>query len=56
VLDKNNYALYFSHEPTPLKIEKSIDMNRVLESGEKVRTVYCEQNTFAADIPSDIKK
>lgn len=90
VVDKNNYALYFSREPipsrkkwnggaismfkqvcvipftrdflmeynamtpTPLEEIESIDMNRVLENGRKVKMVYEEFETYCVDTPEDL--
>lgn len=92
VVDRNNFALYFSREPipsrkkwsggvypmfkqvcimpfardfllkfsemtpTPLEEIESIDMNRVLEYGYKVKMVYEEFETYSVDTPADLKK
>jgi len=92
VVDKNNFALYFSREPipsgkkwsggnypmfkqvcvipftrnyllkfnelTPTSLEEveSIDMNRVLEHGYKVKMVLEEFETQAVDTPQDLEK
>ena len=92
VVDKNNFALYFSREPipsrkkwkggdfamykqvciisftreylltfsrlepTPLEEVESIDMNRVLEYGHKVKMVYEEFVTYSVDTPEDLRK
>jgi len=92
VVDRNNFALYFSREPipsrkkwdggdipmfkqvcvipfsrdfllkfsemapTPLEEIESIDMNRVLEYGYKVKMVYEEVETYPVDTPEDLKK
>jgi 3-deoxy-manno-octulosonate cytidylyltransferase (CMP-KDO synthetase) len=92
VVDKNNFALYFSREPipsrkkwkgdsvpmykqvcvipfkrdfllqynswapTPLEEVESIDMNRVLEYGHKVKMVYEEYETYCVDTPQDLKR
>ncbi len=92
VVDKNNFALYFSREaipsrkkwkggdipmfkqvciipftrefllqfntwaPTPLERIESIDMNRVLENGKKIKMVYEEFETYSVDTPDDLKK
>lgn len=92
VVDRNNFALYFSREPipskkkwkggeyprykqvciipfrrdflvqfnewgiTPLEEIESIDMNRVLEYGRKVKMVYEEVETYAVDTPEDLKR
>jgi len=91
VVDRENYALYFSREPIPsnkkfdgritaykqvcvmpftryglltyikleptgLEIIESVDMNRFLEHGIKVKMVKTEFNTLAVDNPEDLKK
>lgn len=89
VVDKNNFALYFSREPIPsrkkvkqdvplykqvcvipferefllqynsmpsttLEIIESIDMNRILENGMKVKMVYVDQLTYSVDTKEDL--
>ncbi len=49
-------AEYTELEPTPLEIIESIDMNRVLEHGKKVKMVYEEFETYCVDTPEDLKK
>lgn len=92
VVDKNNFALYFSREPipsrkkwkggdfsmykqvciipftrdflleynllapSPLERIESIDMNRVLEYGHKIKMVYEEFQTYSVDTPADLVK
>jgi len=92
VVDKNNFALYFSREPIPsrkkwsggdypmfkqvcvipftrdflleyselepthLEEVESIDMNRILENGGKVKMVYEEFETKCVDTPEDLEK
>jgi len=88
VVDKNNFALYFSREPIPswkkgakevkmlkqvciipftrdfllkfeelepshLEIVESIDMNRILEHGYKVKMVWEDFATYCVDTPQD---
>lgn len=43
-------------EPTPLEIIESIDMNRILEHGYRVKMVPEFFETQAVDTPSDLKK
>lgn len=90
VVDKNNFALYFSREPIPsvkkwteelplafkqvcvipftrdfllefnnleptmLEKIESIDMNRVLEHGHKVKMVLVDFDTHSVDTPADL--
>lgn len=91
VVDKNNFALYFSREPIPswkkgakevkmlkqvciipftrdfllkfeelepshLEIVESIDMNRILEHGYKVKMVWEDFTTYCVDTPQDREK
>ena len=91
VVDKQNFALYFSREPipsrkkwkgdipmlkqvcimpfiregllkfnklepTPLEKIESIDMNRFLEYGYKVKMVLEDFETYSVDTPEDLKK
>lgn len=90
VVDKNNFALYFSREPipsrkkggtnipmlkqvciipfrrdfllqyneieqTPLEIIESVDMNRLLENGIKIKMVMREEKTYSVDTDADLK-
>jgi 3-deoxy-manno-octulosonate cytidylyltransferase (CMP-KDO synthetase) len=89
IVDKNNYAMYFSREPipsrkkgatkipmlkqvciipfrrdflleynampqTPLEIIESVDMNRLLENGIKIKMVLREEETYSVDTPADL--
>ena len=90
VVDKNNFAIYFSREPipsrkkgvdnvpmlkqvciipfnrdflleynemeqTPLEIIESVDMNRLLENGIKIKMVFTETETYSVDTPLDLE-
>jgi 3-deoxy-manno-octulosonate cytidylyltransferase (CMP-KDO synthetase) len=90
VVDKNNFALYFSREPipsrkkgvndvpmlkqvciipflrdflleynemeqSPLEIIESVDMNRLLENGIKIKMVLSETETYSVDTTSDLE-
>lgn len=57
--------IMFSHEallayaalpPTPLEIIESVDMNRVLEHGRRIRLVDTADVTQAVDRPTDLEK
>lgn len=43
-------------EPTPLEIIESVDMNRVLEHGYKIKMAVTEFETDPVDIPSDLSR
>ena len=47
---------YTKLSPTPLEIAESIDMNRVLEYGMKVKMVPTKYKTFAVDTKEDLEK
>lgn len=49
-------AMYTAWAPTPLEEVESIDMNRVLEYGHKVKMVYEEYETYPVDTPADRDK
>jgi 3-deoxy-manno-octulosonate cytidylyltransferase (CMP-KDO synthetase) len=90
VVDKNNFALYFSREPipsrkkgvenvpmlkqvciipfrrdflleynsmeqTPLEIIESVDMNRLLENGIKIKMVLSSEDTYSVDTIADLE-
>ncbi len=90
VVDKRNYALYFSREAipsrkkgvdkvpmlkqvcvipfrrdflleynnmeqTPLEIIESVDMNRLLENGIKIKMVMRSEETYSVDTPADLE-
>ncbi len=46
---------YTELEPTPLEIIESVDMNRFLEHGLKVKLVETQFETLAVDTPEDLK-
>lgn len=45
---------YNSMEQTPLEIIESVDMNRILENGIKIKMVYVKFNTYSVDTPEDL--
>lgn len=52
-----DYLIEYSNlEPTPLELIESIDMNRVLEHGDKVKMVLEDHKTQAVDTPQDLEK
>lgn len=53
---RRDYLFHYQDlEPTPLEIIESVDMNRVLEHGEKIRMVRCDVATYAVDTPEDLE-
>lgn len=42
--------------PTPLEIVESVDMNRAIEHGYRVRAVITEHAMIGVDLPSDIQR
>lgn len=46
---------YNKMTPTSLEIAESIDMNRILENGLKVKMVYTDSATYSVDTESDLK-
>jgi 3-deoxy-manno-octulosonate cytidylyltransferase (CMP-KDO synthetase) len=90
VVDRNDFALYFSREPipsrkkgvedvpmlkqvciipfrrdflleynqmeqTPLEIIESVDMNRLLENGIKIKMVLRDEETYSVDTKADLE-
>ncbi len=54
---KRDSLIKFSQlDPTPLEIIESIDMNRFLENGIKVKMIEVKNNTYAVDTPEDLIK
>lgn len=47
--------LFDKLEPTPLEIIESVDMNRFIEHGYKVRMVLSDSETYSVDTPEDLK-
>ena len=46
---------YAALPPTPLEVSESIDMLRILEHGERVKTVATNHETHAVDTPEDLR-
>ncbi len=44
-----------SLQETPLERAESVDMNRVLETGGKIRMVLSNENTIGVDVPGELK-
>jgi len=47
---------YSQMEQTPLEKIESVDMNRILENGLKVKMVFSSDNTYSVDTLEDLKK
>jgi len=47
---------YNSMAQTPLEKIESIDMNRILENGMKVKMIYVDSNTYSVDTIEDLKR
>ena len=47
---------YCNLKPTPLEIIESVDMNRLLESGIKIKMVLTDKSTFAVDTEKDLER
>ena len=47
---------YNKMEQTPLEIIESVDMNRLLENGIKIKMVMCEEITLAVDTKEDLMR
>jgi 3-deoxy-manno-octulosonate cytidylyltransferase (CMP-KDO synthetase) len=51
---RRDFLLKFNElTPTPLEIAESVDMNRVLEHGYKVRMVYTQYDVYSVDTEGD---
>mgnify|MGYP001263675367 FL=1 len=54
---RRDFLLEFSNmDRTPLEIIEGIDMNRILENGEKIRMVYSKDESFSVDCPHDLER
>jgi len=47
---------FINLNPTPLEIIESVDMNRLLEHGRKIKMVITNIITEAIDVPSDLTR
>ena len=47
---------YSEMKPTPLEIIESVDMNRVLEHGEKIKMVRIDFQSLGVDVPEDLDR
>ena len=54
---RREYLLEFnSMKQTQLEIIESIDMNRIIENGDKVKMEYSEDESFSVDNKNDLKR
>jgi len=54
LFSRNVLLEYINMSPTPLEIIESIDMNRFLEHGVKIKMIETQYKSYGVDIPSDI--
>jgi len=55
ILFSRNALLDYTHfRPTPLEVIESVDMNRFLEHGIKIKMIPTVHKTFGVDVPTDI--
>lgn len=54
LFEKNLLLEYISLPPTPLEIIESVDMNRLLEHGRKIKMVKTKYKSCGVDVPGDI--
>jgi 3-deoxy-manno-octulosonate cytidylyltransferase (CMP-KDO synthetase) len=55
LFDKTLLLEYIDLPPTPLEIIESVDMNRLLEHGMKIKMIKTKFRSCGVDIPSDIR-
>ena len=54
---RRDYLLEFNEmEQTRLEIIESIDMNRIIENGQKVKMEYSEYESFSVDNEADLQR
>lgn len=54
LFEKNLLLEYINLPPTPLEIIESVDMNRLLEHGRKIKMIRTKFKSYGVDIPSDV--
>ena len=47
---------YSDLKPTPLEISESVDMNRLIEHGFKIKMIRVDEFSHAVDTPQDLLK
>lgn len=54
---KRDYLLEFNEmKQTDLEIIESVDMNRIIENGQKIKMEYCEDESISVDTKSDLDR
>ena len=54
---RRDYLIRYNNmAETPLEKIESVDMMRILENGDKVRMVFCEETTKSVDTENDLKE
>jgi 3-deoxy-manno-octulosonate cytidylyltransferase (CMP-KDO synthetase) len=53
---KEYLQTFYALEPTPLELIESVDMNRAIEHGYKVRMVLTEGIMIGVDVPEDVNR
>ena len=53
--EKNFLIQLTSLEPSPLEIIESVDMNRLVENGIKIKMVFTDTETYSVDTPLDLE-
>lgn len=53
---RNALMKYLSSRETNLEIIESVDMNRILENGDKIKMVISDELTLSVDTPTDLKR
>ncbi|MFH2047094.1 MAG: 3-deoxy-manno-octulosonate cytidylyltransferase [Pseudomonadota bacterium] len=54
LFEKNLLLEYINLSPTPLEIIESVDMNRLLEHGRRIKMVKTKFKSYGVDVPGDI--
>lgn len=53
---KRDFLLSYNEmKQTPLEIIESVDMNRLLENGIRIKMVMCQEETYSVDTPDDLR-
>ena len=55
LFSRNALLDYTRMTPTPLEIIESVDMNRFLEHGIKIKMVPTDHRIFGVDVPEDLE-